>query len=482
MWDVATPIMIGEDHVGNLFSGQFFFADEPVDYELFRAQARLYGFNEEEYIAALDEVPRVSRQTLDDVMGFFMKLADMLSKLSYSNIKLARSLSERDELMDSLHRNRTLLSEAEKLSHTGAWEWDITNDIWTFSDEWLAIHGCTKNTLSPDELLLIAHPDDRIAVDRAFKDVRDGIKPYDIEHRIIRQDTSEVRVVRARGQYAQDSTGMVVRVYGFAQDITEQKQAEEEIRKLNAELEQRVAQRTAELEITNNELKAANKELEAFSYSVSHDLRAPLRAIDGFSSALLRNYLDSLDDRGQDYLQRVRAAAQRMGQLIDDILGLSRATRVEMHKQKVDLSAMAMEILNELRRSQPDRKVQINIEQGLVVDADAHLMRVALDNLLGNAWKFTSKRDTAVIEMGTFEQNGRRVYFIKDNGAGFNPAYADKLFSPFQRLHTESDFPGTGIGLALVHRILRRHGGNIWAESNEGQGAAFYFALGEADK
>jgi PAS domain S-box-containing protein len=262
------------------------------------------------------------------------------------------------------------------------------------------------------------------------------------------------------------------RLLAVVRDISERKQAEEAIHQLNAELEDRVARRTAELE-------ASNKDLESFSYSVSHDLRAPLRAIDGFSNTLLKSYRDSLDERGQDYLQRVRNAAQRMGKLIDDILGLSRAGRAEMRLQRVDISAIARDILNDLWKSEPERKVHIVVEQGVKANADAHLIRIALDNLLGNAWKFTGNRDEVRIEVGSSVQNGEQVYFVRDNGSGFDPAYADKLFSPFQRLHTESEFPGTGIGLALVQRILKRHGGRIWAESAVDAGATFYFTLGE---
>jgi PAS domain S-box-containing protein len=253
-------------------------------------------------------------------------------------------------------------------------------------------------------------------------------------------------------------------------DITRQKHIEDELRKLSQELDQRVNDRTRQLE-------DANKELEAFSYSVSHDLRAPLRAIDGFSDALLKHYLGSLDERGQDYLKRVRGAAQRMGQLIDDILGLSRAGRAEMRLQRIDLSGMVVDILTDLRRSQPDGEAEIEVAPGMVAEADDHLLRIALNNLLTNAWKFTGNRDVRRIEFGSLEQNGKRVYFVKDNGAGFNPMYADKLFSAFQRLHSEAEFPGTGIGLALVSRILRRHGGRIWAESEVDKGATFYFTL-----
>jgi PAS domain S-box-containing protein len=288
----------------------------------------------------------------------------------------------------------------------------------------------------------------------------------------LRTKAGEPRDVLVRGQGLH--AGEEPLALAIWMDITERKQAEQEIRALNAELEQRVMQRTAELE-------ESNKELEAFSYSVSHDLRAPLRAVDGFSNALLKGYLDRLDERGQDYLRRVRAAAQRMAQLIDDVLGLSRAGRAEMHPQRVDLSAMVREILDDLRKSQPERKVEAQIEPDMAVTADPHLIRIALDNLLANAWKFTANRDLARIHVGSVEQDGERVYFVRDNGAGFDPRYADKLFSPFQRLHSEAEFPGTGIGLALVQRIIRRHGARIWAEGAVDEGAAFYFTLPEVE-
>ena len=253
-------------------------------------------------------------------------------------------------------------------------------------------------------------------------------------------------------------------------DITERKRAEEELHRLNQQLEHRVRQRTAQLEATN-------RELEAFSYSISRDLAALLRNIDGFSQILLEDYAEVLDDDGKGYLSRVRASSQHLGQLIDALLKLSRMTRREIRRERVDLSVMAEDIAKELRVSQLNRQVDFVIADGLSVDGDAWLLRIALENLLANAWKFTGKSSPARIEFGAVEHEGALAYFVRDNGAGFDMTYADKLFGAFQRLHTVEEFPGTGIGLATVQRIVHRHGGHAWAEGRVGQGATFYFTL-----
>lgn len=231
------------------------------------------------------------------------------------------------------------------------------------------------------------------------------------------------------------------------------------------------------LKLSNAQLDAANKELEAFSYSVSHDLRSPLRSIDGFSLALLEDSRDRLDSQGVDYLRRIRAATQRMGLLIDDLLTLARVSRAELQTAPVDLSSMAQSIAADLRQSQPGRKVDLRVADGLSGTADPHLLRVVLENLLGNAWKFTSKHPSAQIEFGKCRQNGSSAFFVRDDGAGFDPAYAARLFGAFQRLHATAEFPGSGVGLATVQRIIRRHGGKVWAEGAVEQGATFYFTL-----
>jgi signal transduction histidine kinase len=326
MWDVVTPIMVGEQHVGNVFSGQFFFADEPIDYELFRSQARKYGFDEREYLASLNRVPRLSRESVDTSMRFFIKLAHLLSQLSYSGIKLARSMTE----------------------------------------------------------------------------------------------TRRV----------------------------------------------------------NSQLMASVKELEGFTYSVSHDLRAPLRHLDGFLTLLSKRCYSSLDATAKHYVDSTHEASQRMGTLIDELLQFSRLGHGDMHKVPVNVNELVEQVKRELEPEIRNRTIHWHVEHLPVVIADQGMLRQVIGNLLGNSLKFTGQREVADIVIGSsFAANGELVIFVRDNGAGFDMQYYNKLFQVFQRLHSEDEFEGTGIGLANVRRMVERQGGRVWAEGAVGTGATFYFTL-----
>lgn len=315
------------------------------------------------------------------------------------------------------------------------------------------------------------HPDDRESVRMKWQQSLTDRSNYESEGRIWRKSDESYRWFVAKGIPILNEDGTIREWVGTVTDIEEQRRAAELLRRTNEELELRVRARTAELE-------QANHEMEAFSYSVSHDLRAPLRSIDGFSLALLEDYDQKLPPPAQTMLNRVRDAAQRMAQLIDDLLALSRFSRSQMRLRQVNLSHIAESILQGLQSLEPARSVEVHIQPEMMVTADEPLIRVALENLLSNAWKFTCKKSDARIEVGMTPGEGVNTYFVKDNGAGFDMAFVDKLFGAFQRLHSAAEFPGNGIGLANVARILHRHKGKVWAEGSPGKGAVFYFTLG----
>ena len=348
---------------------------------------------------------------------------------------------------------------------------DLSNDLLCIANmngyfvklnnSWERTLGFTTGELTKQPFIDFVHPDDVAPTIEQYTRQAGGNDVISFENRYRCGDGSYRTLLWNATQPVNNGL-----IYASAHDITERKQMEQEVVSLNDALAAR-AQAS----------EALNSELEAFSYSVSHDLRAPLRSIDGFSQALLEDYSSTLDNAGKDFLNRVRSSTQRMGQLIDDMLQLSRVTRTDFHRESVDLSQLARSVADALRDKFPDRTVDIIIQDELQADCDPRLVRIALENLFDNAWKYTSTRNVANIRFGTLAQMGYPVYMISDDGVGFDPNYAAKLFSPFQRLHRQEDFEGTGIGLATVKRIVTRHGGTVWAESETNQGATFYFTL-----
>lgn len=327
-----------------------------------------------------------------------------------------------------------------------------------------------RNELVGRQIAEISHPaDEEATVRRIHEAISRGEHVFRMEKRYFRRDGSTLWG-NLTVTTLESMNGLQGYTIDMVEDVTERKRAGEEIRRLNEGLEQRVQERTAQLE-------AANRELEAFNYSVSHDLRAPLRHLNGFSRMLEEECADKLDEADREILHRISRAAVKMDNLVDALLNLSRMTLNKINLLPVNLSDLAREIFADFVKSQPERRVRVEIEDGIVVQADPELMRAVLDNLLSNAWKYTAREAAARIEFGMRETDGRRVYFVRDNGVGFEMDYAGKLFKPFQRLHREEDFPGIGIGLATVQRIIRRHGGEVWAEGKTGSGATFYFTL-----
>ena len=352
-------------------------------------------------------------------------------------------------------------------------DWDVTRDVVNWN-QWLqptfGVDPATAPATSRAGWLERVHPDDRTALDAGLESALEGAATtWTAVYRFRRGDESYAHVLD-RSYLLRDANLRVVRVVGSMLDITETREAAVAADELNRELELRVAERT-------RELGAAVRELEAFGYSVSHDLRTPLRALDGFSQALLEDYADRLDDVGRDYLERIRQGSRRMGMLIDDLLGLSRVTRTPMEPVEIDLAAMARSIMADLTTADSGRPVELQAPATLPASGDPRLVRIALHNLLDNACKFTRLTARPRVELGAVERDGVTSYYVADNGVGFDMAHAHKLFGAFQRLHRLDEFEGTGIGLATVQRIIHRHGGWITAKGSPGEGATFEFTL-----
>ena len=382
-------------------------------------------------------------------------------------------ITEQRQIEEALAENQERLRLAQQVARIGTFVWNLQTGVSQLTPELEAMYGLPPGGFAAGRRTWqdLICPEDR---DQGVRYVQEVMETgsFEAEWRVVWPDGT-TRWLFGRAWVSKDDTGKPLRLMGANTDVTERKLAELEVSRLNAELEQRVRQRTLELE-------ASNRELEAFAYSVSHDLRAPLRGIDGWSLALLEDYSSSLDGSGRQYLNRVRAETQRMGTLIDDLLQLSRVSRGEMKLDQVDITGLANLIVVRLRDAQPERSIEFTIEPGLVAFGDARLLEIALTNLLGNAVKFTGTQNPALIEFGKIEKEGEMAFYVRDNGAGFDMAYAGNLFGAFQRLHKVTEFPGTGIGLATVQRIVRRHGGRVWADARVNRGATFCFTLGAA--
>ena len=372
-----------------------------------------------------------------------------------------------------LHHTSDLLDAVFSSSPVAMIAGDLGGDVVLWNPAAERLYGYSEEEIlgRPLERLV---PDGELAAHRAHRDeVRTGRALLSLDSAGVRKDGTEVAVSLSYAPM-HDQNARVVGVMVIAEDIARRKAAEDELRRVNAEFDERVRERMLSLAETNTEL-------EAFAYSVAHDLRGPLRAMDGFCEALGEDYDDRLDDTGRDYLHRIRRASQHMARLIDDLLSLSRLTRGEIRREPCDLTALAEDVGLELRARAPGRSVELMIQKGLRAECDPRLVRSLLHNLLENAWKFTSRRPDARVEVGLADCRGTDVFFVRDNGVGFDMAYADHLFRPFQPLHKPSEFEGNGIGLATVQRIVDRHGGRVTAHAAVGEGAAIYFTLSAAE-
>ena len=375
-------------------------------------------------------------------------------------ICVCRDVSARKQQEEELQNLSARLTLAVKSAAIGIWDWDVVQNILTWDDRMYEMYGITSNqfTSAYEAWSNSLHPDDRSVSELALQQAIKGEKDFDPEFRVVHPDGT-IRYIQGYAMAQHNAQGEVQRMVGINFDITDRKLAESQILQTTAQLQ------------------ASNQELEAFAYSVSHDLRSPLRAIDGYSNALIEDYYDKFDDEARDYFERIRRNVKRMGMLIDDLLRLSRVSRSEMQYSNVNLSALVQEQVSELQVLEPEREVEVVILPNIFVSADLTLMRVVISNLVQNAWKFTSHHATSCIEFGIMEQEDQLIYFIRDDGAGFDMAFAKMLFGVFQRLHNTNEFAGTGIGLASVQRAIHRHGGKVWAEGFVEKGATIYFTV-----
>ncbi|MDO8464404.1 MAG: DUF3365 domain-containing protein [Gallionella sp.] len=394
-----------------------------------------------------------------------------LAGLGISYRRDRRQAFERETAENNLRASEHSLNEAQRIAHLGSWNLDIVDNVLTWSDEIYRIFEIDPEKFGAtyEAFLNTIHPDDREQVNNAYTESLKNRVPYNIEHRLLMKD-GRVKHVNEICETFYGKGGRPMRSFGIVHDITERKQLEEKVNELNRNLESRVIERTALLE-------ASNKDMENFSYSISHDLRAPLRAINGFSKILQEEYANRLDDEGKRLLNVVGDNARKMGKLIDDLLAFSRAGRNEINCSIIDMKKLATSVWEELEPNRAGRDVQLCIGDMPPAEGDPAMIRQVVFNLLSNAVKFTQHRANARVEVGGQTDEHETIYHVKDNGVGFDMQYAGKLFGVFLRLHGMDEFEGTGIGLAIVKRIIAKHGGRVWAEGKVGEGATIYFAL-----
>jgi PAS domain S-box-containing protein len=454
--DCASPVIIDGRHIANVFVGQFL--TRPPDQDWFRRQAEQFGFDVADYLAALSDVPVIDPARVPVLLDQLALMTRVVTKLGV----------DRKHAYENQTRHTIILNT---IPQAVFWK-----------DREGRYLGCNAAFA---QMVAIAKPDDIIgktdfelpwpreeaeAYRAADQAVMSANRPrLHIEEPLQQADGLRITIDTCKIPLT-DVSNAVCGIVGICNDITERKRAEDEIRRLNATLEQRIEQRTAQL-------KASNRELEAFSYSVSHDLRAPLRGIDGWSLALIEDYGPQLDAGARRMLERVRGEAQRMGQLIDDLIELARVSRREMRAEQVDLTKLGLAVARRLKEQHPDRSIEIEVEPQLSAIGDERFLEIVLTNLLSNAVKFTGPCEKARIAVGRCQRDGETVFFVRDNGVGFDAAYAQRMFGVFQRLHSATAFPGSGIGLAIVERLIHRHGGRVWAEGEVNAGATIYFSV-----
>ncbi|KAF5041073.1 Adaptive-response sensory-kinase SasA [anaerobic digester metagenome] len=462
LWDIASPIMLGRRRLGTLISGQFFFADEEPDERIFREQARRYGFDEEAYLAAIRAIPRLPRATVEGGISFLQSLAGLISSLGYSNLRLARALIERDALTATLERSREHLSRAEEIAHLGSWELDLVTHTLSWSDEVYRILGLQPGEREPsfDALLDAAHPDDREAVATAYSDYHfDGQDGFVLEHRIVRHGNGEVRWVHEKCDPQRDANGRSIRLVGLFHDITDRKQVEQSLQEYAARL------------------RASNEELQRFAYVASHDLQEPLRSIVSFSQLVDRRYRGQLDADADEYFGYIVEGGQRMQALIQDLLLVSRVETGARPMEPVDAGAVMKDVLHSLGVSLDLAGATVVVDHLPTVMADPSQLELVFLNLVGNALKYHRPGIPASIHVRAEREGSFWRFSVEDNGIGIEPAYFDRIFVMFQRLHTRDEYEGTGIGLAIVKKVVERHGGEVRVESVPGEGSTFSFTL-----